>query len=167
MVSPDGREIATVTADGVVTVTDLFWHEPITSAAATSAPSPPRALKADRAWFTPDLNTAIIATFDGIRYIGGMPVSDGTPKLAVQLWRLPEVRPAWAQPVELTGDPMSLASAMVAFSPDGKHLAIGTSEVRLFDTGSGVSWGRPFAVQGRLLGLISQATANASLLHRE
>lgn len=153
-VSPDGREFATVTADGVVTVTDLFWQEPIASATTTSASGGSRALRADRAWFTGNLGTAITATFEGIRYIGGMPMDDGTPKLVVQNWRLPEINPLWAQPVELTGDSTDLASAMVAFSPDGKRLAIGTSGVRLFDTSSGTSSGRTFAVQGRLLGVI-------------
>jgi len=83
-----------------------------------------------------------------------MPTSEDKPKLVVQNWRLPEINPLWARPVELIGDSMKLASAMVAFSPDGKRLAIGTSDVRLFDAGSGALSGRPLAVEGRLLGLI-------------
>jgi WD40 repeat protein len=166
-VSPDGREIATVTADGVVTVTDLFWHEPIVSAVATPATNASRALRADRAWFTTDLSTAITATLEGIRYVGGMPTSEGKPKLVVQHWRLPELNPLWPQPVELIGDPMKLASAMVAFSPDGKRLAIGTSDVRLFDTGSGALSGRPFAVRGRLLGVIFTSDGERIVLASE
>jgi WD40 repeat protein len=166
-VSPNGREIATVTADGVVTVTDLFWQEPITSSVATPVAGDSRALRADRAWFNASLSSAITATFEGIRYVGGMPTSEGTPKLVAQHWRLPELKRLWAQPVEIIGDPMKLASAIAAFSPDGKHLAIGASDVRLFDTGSGGLWGKPFAVKGRLLGVIFTSDGERIVLASE
>jgi WD40 repeat protein len=153
-VSPDGREIATVSADGVVSVTDLFWHEP-TAAATTSAGKPRIAGgRADRAWFGSDRRSVVTGSLEGIHPVGGMPTSDGTPKLIVRHSRLPGVEPLWAQPVELTGDPMALASARIAFSVDGRQIAIGTSEVRLFEADSGTPSSRPFPVPGRLAGVV-------------
>jgi WD40 repeat protein len=166
-VSPGGREIATVTADGVVTVTDLFWHETMAAAAAPAAAGSSRHLGADRAWFTPGLSTAITARLAGIQYVGGMPISEGTPKLVVQQWRLPELNPLWAQPIELMGNPMTLASPTVAFSPDGQRFAIGTSEARLFDLKSGAPLGRPLAVPGRLLGMMFTSDGERIVLAAE
>ena len=138
-VSPDGRAIATVTADGVVTIRDLFWHEPIASAVAAPAAG---ALKTDRGWFAPMAPAPSARTLEGIRLIGGMPTSEGTPKLVMQHWRLPGLTPLWKQPVELPGEPMQLASAKVAFSPGAERIAIGTTDVRLFNSGSGERWER-------------------------
>jgi WD40 repeat protein len=150
-VSPDGREIATVSADGVVSVTNLFWHEP-TAATTTSATASDS--RTDRAWFSADRRSVITGSLEGVRHVGGMPTSAGTPTLLLRHWRLPGLEPLWAQPVQLTGDPMSLASTMIGFSTDGRQIAIGTSEVRLFEAGSGAPSSRPFAVSGRLVGLV-------------